>query len=491
MAHRIDAAAREPGRRRRSGPHPWSGFELPCEREHLFTRGLDAVARELPRPDPGPHAGRRAAKLQREHHPPKDGLAHLAGAVHGPEGRGRRRLEQPVQVHLGARVPEGHARARTEGPPRGERIGEKVLHLVEEEERSTVPGEQALGEPKLLEAFAAHRLFALVVGFAHAVKRHVEPPGEDLAELGLARPGRAVEEDVDAGGAARERALDHPLDVVAVTGHVVEVRPIELARGRRVEEQTVHVGSRAGRSRGEPAQPIERAQVPVFVDGDETRAHEWCVRPQAGVDGVRRHAEERGQRRALDVERRHESLRRPEHVVDHRLDDGLRLVAEGKLEEVAVRAREAHRLREAAEPLRGPIRTRLPRDRVLLAQGFLKRAPFAPGHPLVATTLPGAGGRWPFPPPERHPVLAVGDPFGEVRRLPVPVVKGGGGVREVEGDQALLVRVQHELTPDSGRAVRKRLSGGYVRTGRTRTRRTNLYPGERGDARSAKGWIAG
>ena len=53
---------------------------------------------------------------------------------------------------------------RTEEPPRGERIGEKVLHLVEEEERRAVPGEQSLGEPELLEAFAARRLVGRVVG---------------------------------------------------------------------------------------------------------------------------------------------------------------------------------------------------------------------------------------------------------------------------------------------------------------------------------------
>ena len=146
-----------------------------------------------------------------------------------------------MHVHLGARVAEGHARARTEEPPRGERIRKKVLHLVEEEERTAVPGEQALGEPKLLEAFAAHRLVALLVELAHAVERHVEPPREDLAELGFARPGRAVEEDVHPRGATPECALDHPLDVVAVAGHVVEVRPVELARGRRIEQQTVHV----------------------------------------------------------------------------------------------------------------------------------------------------------------------------------------------------------------------------------------------------------
>ena len=48
-------------------------------------------------------------------------------------------------------------------------------------------------------ALAAHRLVALVVEFAHAGERNVEPLGEDLAELGLARAGRAVEEDVTPG----------------------------------------------------------------------------------------------------------------------------------------------------------------------------------------------------------------------------------------------------------------------------------------------------
>ena len=31
----------------------------------------------------------------------------------------------------------------------------------------------------------------------------------------------------------------------AVAGHVVEVRPFELARGRRIQEQAVHLGSGA------------------------------------------------------------------------------------------------------------------------------------------------------------------------------------------------------------------------------------------------------
>ena len=174
----------------------------------------------------------------------------------------------------------------------------------------------------------------------------------------------------------------------------------------------MHVGSGAGGRGGEPVQPVECSQVPVTVDADEPRADERRVPSEAGLDGVRRHAKERRERRTLDVEGRHEPRRRAEHVVDHRLDDGLRLVAEDELEEVDVRPREARRPPEAAEPLRGPVRTRLPRGRVLLAQGRLERAPVAPGQPLVAPALPRdrPNRRWPLPPPERHPVLAVGDP---------------------------------------------------------------------------------
>ena len=118
------------------------------------------------------------------------------------------------------------------------------------------------------------------------------------------------------------------------------------------------------------------------------------------------------------------------------------------VQRVDVRAREARRPRKAAEALAGPVRPRLPGGRVLLAKGLPESAPPAAGHPLVAATLPRPHERWPLPAPERHPVLPVGDPVGKVRRLPVPVVKGRGGVREVEGHQALPVRVQHHRSPD-------------------------------------------
>ena len=71
-----------------------------------------------------------------------------------------------------------------------------------------------------------------------------------------------------------------------------------------------------------------------------------------------------------------------------------------------------------------------------------------PDIPSSRPRFPRPHGGQPLPAPERHPVLPVGNPFGEVRRLPVPVVKGRGGVREVEGHQALLVGVQHHRSPD-------------------------------------------
>ena len=82
--------------------------------------------------------------------------------------------------------------------PAGGGARQQVLHLVEEEERAAVPRQQALGEPELLQPLAAAGLVAIVVRFADAVEGHAEPFGQHLAELGLARPRRAVEQDVHA-----------------------------------------------------------------------------------------------------------------------------------------------------------------------------------------------------------------------------------------------------------------------------------------------------
>ena len=118
---------------------------------------------------------------------------------------------------------------------------EQVLHLVEEEQGPAVAGEQAVGEPQLLEPLAASRLVAFFVRLADAEGTHSELLGQRLAELGLAGARRSVHEHVHARSAGIESALQQPFHVVAVGGDVIEIRPFELARGRGAEQQVAHV----------------------------------------------------------------------------------------------------------------------------------------------------------------------------------------------------------------------------------------------------------
>ena len=84
----------------------------------------------------------------------------------------------------------------------------------------------------------------------------------------------------------------------------------------------------------------------------------------------------------------------------------------------------------------------------------LEGAPLPAGHPFVGLdasppqTLPSA--------PERGAVVPIGHPPGQLRRFWVVVMEAGGGVREVEGAQALLVGVHHGALSDplgTGRGV--------------------------------------
>ena len=57
-----------------------------------------------------------------------------------------------------------------------------------------------------------------------------------------------------ARSAGIDRALQQSFDVVAVGGDVVEVRPLQLARGRGAEQQVVDAEARVARHGGEPVQ---------------------------------------------------------------------------------------------------------------------------------------------------------------------------------------------------------------------------------------------
>ena len=80
--------------------------------------------------------------------------------------------------------------------------------------------------------------------------------------------------------------LGNELSTLGIGGES-ENFPVELARGRRVEVQPVHVDSRAGGSSGEVVQPVERLQAPVAVDADDSRADERGIRSQAAKKSCR------------------------------------------------------------------------------------------------------------------------------------------------------------------------------------------------------------
>ena len=472
-AHRGEVAAAEPRGGGGPGRHPGGRLELPGQRERIVRPRLDTVARKLPRPDPRPHPGRRQAQLQGEHHPAQDGGIDRPGIVDGPQGRRRRPLQQPVHEHLRLAAGPESTRSGREQPPEEPqtRVGvrKQILHFIEEEERAAAPGDQALGEPELLQPLVAGGLGAVFVRLPDAVDVHPEPSGQHLAELGLAGPRGTVQEDVHARRAGLEGASEQPLDVVAVVPEVVEVRPFELARGRLSQQQAVHVELGSAGNGSQAVQPVDEREVAVVaVDAHEPRPNERRIGPEAVEDRIGRYAEEGGQRGSSEIERI--AL---ENVVDHRLDDGLRLVAQHELQDGDVGSGKARRPSKTPEPPRRPIASHGLRGGPLAPQGLFEAAPLLPGHPVRAVfkipevlggkeiievqTLAAEGRRErarppPFPAerPRRlltapeHPAATIGgDPLDQLLRFLVTVGRARGKVREIADDQAVLTGGQH------------------------------------------------
>ena len=302
-------------------------------------------------------------------------------------------------------------------------VAEQVLHLVKEQNGPPASGEESLGEPKLLEPLAACRLVSVIVGLAHAEERHAEPLGQHLAELGLAGARGAVQEHVHARSTGVEGTIHQPFDVVAVGADVVEVRPLEVARGRGAQQQVSDVDARVAGDGGEAVQPADKRQVSVAVDGDEPRAHERRVVSKPPVDGVCRDSKEHGQRRILEVEGVDVPAGGTEDVIHHRLDDRLGLVAEQQFQDSDVGSGKVRCRREGSEPLRSAVESRLRRRRTFVPQGFCESAQLFRRHPLLGVQLHAAQTGPLAPAAARNPILPVRNPFGERRSLPVPVVK--------------------------------------------------------------------
>ena len=261
-----------------------------------------------------------------------------------------------------------------------------------------------------------------------------------------------MEQDVDARRPAVQRALQQPLDMVAVAGHMVEIRPVELARARGIEEQAVHVGSRPGRGVYEPVEPVDGLQVAVIVDGNQPGPDERLVMTEAAGDRARRKAQEKRQRAALDVQVA-PSGGTDRDIVDQRFEYRVRPVAHQQLQNGGVRIREAGGARQIPEPPARPV------------------GPPRPGRPLVLQRLPevaelfhrnvvpvGFPAAQPPPAPhavERDEVFPVGHPPGQRPGFAVAVAQARGGVRQVAGEQMSFVSRQHGLSPDCGDGERK------------------------------------
>ena len=228
--------------------------------------------------------------------------------------------------------------------------------------------------------------------------------------------------------------------MIAIGGDVVEVRPLEVARGGAAEQQVSDVDSRVAGDGGEAVQPVDEVQVTITIDGDEPGADERSVVSEPAVDGVDRDSKEHGQRRTFEVD---VPAGAAEDVINHRLDARMDLVAEQEFQDGDVGSRKVRCLREGSKPLRGAVESRRLRRCVFFVQDFRESAQLFLGHSLIGAQLHAAQVGPPSPRIARDPILPIGDPFGERGSLPVAVVKAGSGVGEVAGKQVSFVGSQH------------------------------------------------
>ena len=344
---------------------------------------------------------------------------------------------------LGRRLAGPGRPQRSEQSETAEGALEQVFHLVEQEQRPPVVGDQALGEPEFLESLAARRLIAVIVRFADAVEGCTEPRRQRLAEFRLAGAGRPVKQNVDARRPTVQRAFHQLLDMVPGIGDMVEIRPFEIARRRDIQEQARDVDVPvAGRGR-EATESSRDCKVAIVVDGDKPRADERRTVPQAGLDPVCCQTEKQRHRPAAEIEHVHGWTGTLENVVDHRLEDRVRLVAQQQFEDVQIRPIETCRLSEPPEPQGGPVAPRR-LVRTLVPQGFFE-APQLLCRDFLFIEI-----RIPMPPAmapplgaEGNAVVPIGDPVDQFPGLRIPMVQARSDVRQIRGEQIVFVGVQH------------------------------------------------
>ena len=166
---------------------------------------------------------------------------------------------------------------------------------------------------------------------------------------------------------------------------------------------------------------------------------------KAGTDRVGGDAEEGGHQRALQaaVDQPVEQGGAEEDIVDHRLDDRLRLITQQELQDGNIGSIETGRLREALEPPRHHVGPRLPRGRALVPQRLAEFAQLVRRYPVVGVDVRPLQAAKEAPARDLRVVIGVDQPIGQRRRRLVPVMKPLGGIGEIGEDEMSLVCARH------------------------------------------------
>ena len=161
--------------------------------------------------------------------------------------------------------------------------------------------------------------------------------------------------------------------MVAIRSEVVEIRPLQLRPPRLAEQQVPDVQFLAG-DRGQPGQAACERQVAVIVDDDEARADERRVGRQPRCRGLGREVQQIGQRRVAGIELA-PALHVAEIVVDHLLDEPVRLAEQQAFEDADIGRRYRGHCCEAAETPRRQVGRGVPGGAYSALEGFPEVGP--------------------------------------------------------------------------------------------------------------------
>ena len=72
--------------------------------------------------------------------------------------------------------------------------------------------------------------------------------------------------------------------MIAVSGHMVEIGPAQLARTGSLKQQMRHVGTGHPRKPVQPRQPADDRHLAVVVDGHQPRCHKRRIGREPAIE---------------------------------------------------------------------------------------------------------------------------------------------------------------------------------------------------------------